>query len=125
MKRRFRISFLLLAGILLLGFGLAGRFGAPGLMQYAFLPEKTGSAADSSYMSALPADDMDDYTSDDPDASQYSGSQTGAKENENSTPLLERYDEIVYPAMGEMFPRLTLHSIKSSETVSQCFRSWR
>ena len=38
MKRRFRVSFLLLAGILLLGFGLAGLLGAPGLMQYAFLP---------------------------------------------------------------------------------------
>ena len=45
MKRRFRVSFLLLAGILLLGFGLAGLFNAPGLMQYAFLPsaeEETG-----------------------------------------------------------------------------------
>jgi len=118
MKRKSRFSFLLLAGVLLLAAGLIGLSTVPDLMQYAFLPEKTGSAADSSYMSALPADDMDDYTSDDPDESQYSGSQTGAKENENSTPLLERYDEIVYPAMGEMFPRLTLHSIKSSETVS-------
>ena len=117
MKRKSRFSFLLLAGVLLLAAGLIGLSTVPDLMQYAFLPENTGSTADSSYTSTIPSDDMD-YTSDDSDASQYSGGQTGAKANEKSTPLLERYDEIVYPAMGELFSRLTLHGIKSGVTVS-------
>ena len=38
MKRRFRFSILLLAGILLLGAGLAGLASVRNVMQYAFLP---------------------------------------------------------------------------------------
>ena len=38
MERKFRFSFLLLAGILLLGAGLIGLTSVPDVMQYAFLP---------------------------------------------------------------------------------------
>ena len=38
MERKLRFSFLLLAGILLLGAGLAGLLSVPDVMQYAFLP---------------------------------------------------------------------------------------
>ena len=39
MKRRFHLSFLLLAGILMLGAGLIGLTTVPDLMQYAFIPQ--------------------------------------------------------------------------------------
>ena len=44
MRQKKRISLVLLAGILLLGAGLAGLLTGPELIQYAFLPGQTGTA---------------------------------------------------------------------------------
>ena len=113
MKRKSRFSFLLLAGVLLLAAGLIGLSTVPDLMQYAFVPDSTGAAA-ATYVPAVQADEDADYASDSMDAPQYGGDQSDA----NSTPLLDQYDETVYPALADLFPRLTLHSIKTGEAVS-------
>ena len=48
MKRRFRISFVLLLGILLLGIGLIGLATVPDLMQYAYIPPAKEVSAEES-----------------------------------------------------------------------------
>ncbi len=50
MKRRFRISFVLLLGILLLGIGLIGLATVPDLMQYAYIPPAKEVSAEESRM---------------------------------------------------------------------------
>ena len=104
MKRKSRFSFLLLAGIILLAAGLIGLSTVPDLMQYAFLPSDTATAAEPAYTAAT-ADDAD-FQEDAAEDAQATVGETRKKEEERSTPLLTRYDETVYKAMGEMFPKL-------------------
>lgn len=116
MKRKSRFSFLLLAGIILLAAGLIGLSTVPDLMQYAFLPSDTATAAEPAYTAAT-ADDAD-FQEDAAEDAQATAGETRKKEEERSTPLLTRYDETVYKAMGEMFPKLTLHSFKTGTALS-------
>lgn len=92
MKRRFRISFVLLAGILLLGIGLIGLSTVPDVMQYAFLP-----SADTS-LSEPPVTEQGEETAD------YSGS-TGSS-------MLAQYDEAM-KNMATFFPKLTVHGVRT------------
>lgn len=110
MKRRFRLSFLLLAGILLVAAGLIGLTTVPDLMQYAFLPpasSQTAVQADTESRSAADAD----YMQEDAD---YTQSSSGTTESEQSkAPLLDQYDEAM-KGMGEAFPQMTVHSIRNN-----------
>lgn len=92
MKRRFRISFVLLLGILLLGAGLIGLTTVPDLMQYAFLPSAEQGGA------SLPEAD---------DADLSSAGQSAAEDD-----LLEQYDHAM-ETMSAAFPRLTVHGVIS------------
>ncbi|MBR5959469.1 MAG: ABC transporter permease [Clostridia bacterium] len=117
MKRKSRFSFLLLAGILLLAAGLIGLSTVPNLIQYAFLPTDAAYAVDTSFTDY--SSDGTDYPTDDmdvPEDSAATASQT--PKEDRSTPLLDRFDESVYKGMGEMFPKLTLHSMKTDVALS-------
>ena len=107
MKRRFRFSFLLLAGILLLGAGLIGLTSVPDVMQYAFIP-----ATESTQAASVSTDTN-------------SGTQSGTPKNQpeaSKTPLYERL-ETIRDAMGDFFPKLTLHGVKAGTTLSKSIES--
>ena len=109
MKRRFWFSFLLLAGILLVSAGLIGLTTVPDLMQYAFLPQETAQATTPMNTDMLPADD--EYSG--MDEADYTQASPGTTDTDQSnTPLLEQFDKAL-EAMGEAFPQLTLHSIRT------------
>ena len=55
MERKFRFSFLLLVGILLLGAGLIGLTTVPDVLQYAFLPSSVSNTE-----TMLPAETTED-----------------------------------------------------------------
>jgi len=110
MKRRFRFSFLLLAGILLVGAGLIGLTTVPDLMQYAFLPPSDSQTAVPAYTDSLSTDGMD-YGQDNVDYTQASAANT--ESDQSKTPLLDQYDEAM-KSMGEFFPHMTLHSIRNN-----------
>ena len=93
MKRRFRISILLLAGILLLGAGLAGLASVRSVMQYAFLPS-AGSGT------GMPGQE----------------GETPKASAETGTSMLLFYDESLKD-MTASFPRLTLYGIKAGVTL--------
>ena len=95
MKRRFRVSILLLAGILLLGAGLIGLTTVPDIMQYAFLPKTEKNQAQ------LPA----------PDSGEEGDSSPALQESTGKT-LLEQYDKAM-ETMAEAFPKLTLHGVRT------------
>ena len=105
MERKFRFSFLLLAGILLLGAGLIGLTTVPDVMQYAFLPSSVSPTE-----TALPAETA---------AEDLSAAAEPAKKKPeaSTTPLLDLYKKAA-ESMGELFPSLTMHSVKAGETIS-------
>ena len=105
MERKFRFSFLLLAGILLLGAGLIGLTSVPDVMQYAFLPSSVSPTE-----TALPAETA---------AEDLSAAAEPAKKKPevSTTPLLDLYKKAA-ESMGELFPSLTMHSVKAGETIS-------
>ena len=96
MKRKFRISFVLLLGILLLGAGLIGLTTVPDLMQYAFLPSAEQG-------SSLPEAD---------DADMPSAGRSAAEAD-----LLEQYDHVM-ETMSAAFPRLTVHGVIPDVTLT-------
>ena len=96
MKRKFRISFVLLLGILLLGAGLIGLTTVPDLMQYAFLPSAEQG-------SSLPEAD---------DADMPSAGRSAAEAD-----LLEQYDHAM-ETMSAAFPRLTVHGVIPDVTLT-------
>ena len=96
MKRKFRISFVLLLGILLLGAGLIGLATVPDLMQYAFLPSAEQG-------SSLPEAD---------DADMPSAGRSAAEAD-----LLEQYDHAM-ETMSAAFPRLTVHGVIPDVTLT-------
>ena len=93
MKRRFHLSFLLLAGILMLGAGLIGLTTVPDLMQYAFIPQ---AETETVMPETLPAE----------------GESAGQLPAETKSTMLEQYDKAL-AEMGSAFPKLTLHGVKS------------
>ena len=105
MERKFRFSFLLLAGILLLGAGLIGLTSVPDVMQYAFLPSSVSPTE-----TALPAETA---------AEDLSAAAEPAKKKPevSTTPLLDLYKKAA-ESMGELSPSLTMHSVKAGETLS-------
>ena len=98
MKRRFHLSFLLLAGILMLGAGLIGLTTVPDLMQYAFIPQ---AETETVMPETLPAD----------------GESAVQLPAETKSTMLEQYDKAL-AEMGSAFPKLTLHGVKSDAGVS-------
>ena len=107
MERKFRFSFLLLAGILLLGAGLIGLTSVPDVMQYAFLPS---TVSNTEAALPLPAETSE------VDASALS-EPAKKKPEVSTTPLLDLYEKAA-ESMGELFPRLTMHGVKAGETLS-------
>ena len=105
MERKFRFSFLLLAGILLLGAGLIGLTTVPDVLQYAFLPSSVSPTE-----TALPAETAEEDLS--------AAAEPAKKKPEvSTTPLLDLYKKAA-ESMGELFPSLTMHSVKAGETIS-------
>ena len=95
MKRRFRFSFVMLAGILLLAAGLIGLATVPDLMQYAFLPP--AESADSGLDQTLADESMPD---------QFPKELT----------LLDKYEKAM-ETMAEVFPNMTIHGVKSGSQL--------
>lgn len=114
MKRKFRFSFLLLVGILLLAAGLIGLTTVPDIMQYAFLPPETEAAPAPADTGTSPEDAADGLQADPEDPADES---LPAAAEDKSVPLLEKYDDAV-KTMGELFHRVTLHSIKTDAALS-------
>ncbi|MBP5727428.1 MAG: hypothetical protein J6Y48_10195, partial [Clostridia bacterium] len=105
MERKFRFSFLLLAGILLLGAGLIGLTTVPDVLQYAFLPSSAKPVE-----STLPAETAEEDL--------FTAAEPAKKKPEvSTTPLLDLYKKAA-ESMGELFPSLTMHSVKAGETIS-------
>ncbi len=105
MKRRFHLSFLLLAGILMLGAGLIGLTTVPDLMQYAFIPQ---AETDALMPASSPAETealTQDLSGEDTDS--FSRPSTEIK-----TVMLDKYDKAL-DGMGSAFPGLTLHGIRN------------
>ncbi len=112
MKRSFRFSFILLAGILLLAGGLIGLAATPDLIQYAFLPpaeQDDPFLADQSSTGQMQTGDVDD-----PEDSLPEQSRAGQSGQENT--LLDLYDKAL-ESMGDLFPKLTLHGVKADASV--------
>ncbi len=110
MKRRFHLSFLLLAGILMLGAGLIGLTTVPDLMQYAFIPQ---AETDALMPASSPAETealTQDLSGEDTDS--FSRPSTEIK-----TVMLDKYDKAL-DGMGSAFPGLTLHGIRNDTGLS-------
>ena len=98
MKRRYHLSFLLLAGVLMLGAGLIGLTTVPDLMQYAFIPQ----AATEIFI---------------PEPSPAATDPASQQPAETKITMLEQYDKAL-EEMGSVFPKLTLHGIKNDTGLS-------
>ena len=105
MKRRFHLSFLLLAGILMLGAGLIGLTTVPDLMQYAFIPQaETDALTQAPYQAETEA-----LT---PEPSDEDADSVSRPATEIKTVMLDKYDKALQD-MGSIFPKLTLHGIRN------------
>ena len=86
MKRRFHLSFLLLAGILMLGAGLIGLTTVPDLMQYAFIPQaETDALTQAPYQAETEA-----LT---PEPSDEDADSVSRPATEIKTVMLDKYDK--------------------------------
>lgn len=106
MKRRFHLSFLLLAGILMLGAGLIGLTTVPDLMQYAFIPQAETDAL-------TPAPYQAETEALAPDPSGEDTEPVLQQPPEIETVMLDKYDKAL-EGMGSTFPGLTLHGIRNN-----------
>ena len=106
MKRRFHLSFLLLAGILMLGAGLIGLTTVPDLMQYAFIPQAETDAL-------TPAPYQAETEALAPDPSGEDTEPVLQQPPEIETVMLDKYDKALQD-MGSIFPKLTLHGIRNN-----------
>ena len=100
MERKFRFSFLLLVGILLLGAGLIGLTTVPDVLQYAFLPSSVSNTE-----TMLPAETTEDDSS-------IAAEPAQKKPEVSATPLYDLYKKAA-ENMGELFPKLTMHGVKA------------
>ena len=104
MERKFRFSFLLLVGILLLGAGLIGLTTVPDVLQYAFLPSSVSNTE-----TMLPAETTEDDSS-------IAAEPANKKPAVSTTPLYDLYIKAA-ENMGELFPKLTMHGVKAGVSL--------
>ena len=115
MKRRFHLSFLLLAGILMLGAGLIGLTTVPDLMQYAFIPQAESNAL-------MPEASPVETEALTPEQSGEDTEPVSQPQPEIETIMLDKYDNAL-EEMGSTFPGLTLHGIRNGTGLDVTGRS--
>ena len=115
MKRRFHLSFLLLAGILMLGAGLIGLTTVPDLMQYAFIPQAESNAL-------MPEASPVETEALTPEPSGEDTEPVSQPQPEIETIMLDKYDNAL-EEMGSTFPGLTLHGIRNGTGLDVTGRS--